>query len=537
MKNFPLVMLLVLCTGFIIALNLSYLRKVVMHSDLHNVRGDDGPPPTQRLSVSLKAQRGDKGKISKAVDAAIPVEPKPKAEIDLKAGHRVASLDCKQYGGPENPEEMVYWRDIPKDAEFVSPFANYGKSPKYLTFEPDEGGWNNIRMSMETATVLAHAMGRTLVLPPEQRMYLLWNDKNHKNNRFTFKDFFHFDSIAEEHPSVEVISMEEFMKREAITGHLKHRFTGKVTFPPNNATSWDGHREKGRPFWMWLRNATQPPIWSFDQCVVGFASEAGPAGVERLQSLRSHIKEKGNRISDYVGNPVAVDAPMHERFMEVIGTRKGLCLYDDKLQNEKVVHFMGDNDSGARLLVHFYAFLFFEDYHHDLWTKRFVRDHLRYIDEIQCAAARVVQAVRQKAIENGDPDGTFDSFHIRRGGTFSLNDNVVRLSHQLIISLAVDFQYKETRISADQIYENTKDVLVENSTVFIATDEKDSTFFDPLRKHYNLLFLNDFKHLFEDLNSNYMGMLDQRIASRGRTFIGAYYSTFTGKLLPWEFLR
>ena len=92
-----------------------------------------------------------------------------------------------------------------------------------------------------------------------------------------------------------------------------------------------------------------------------------------------------------------------------------------------------------------------------------------------------------------------------------------------------DFQYKETRISAEEIYENTKDILVPNSTIFIATDEKDLSFFEPLRKHYNLLFLNDFKHLIEDVNRNYMGMLDQRIASRGRTFIGAYFSTFTGK--------
>ncbi len=92
-----------------------------------------------------------------------------------------------------------------------------------------------------------------------------------------------------------------------------------------------------------------------------------------------------------------------------------------------------------------------------------------------------------------------------------------------------DFQYKETRISAEEIYENTKDILVPNSTIFIATDEKGSSFFDPLRKHYKLLFLNDFKELIEDVNSNYMGMLDQRIASRGRTFVGAYLSTFTGK--------
>jgi len=169
---------------------------------------------------------------------------------------------------------------------------------------------------------------------------------------------------------------------------------------------------------------------------------------------------------------------------------------------------MGDDELGARILVHFYSFLFFEDYHQDLWTKRFVRDHLRYIDEIQCASARIVQAVRQKAIENGDPNGNYDSFHIRRG----------------------DFErfFPYSLLSAEGVYKNTKDILVPNSTIFIATDEKNATYFDPLRKYYNLLFLDDFRHLFGDLNQNYLGMVDQRIASRGRTFIGTYYSTFTG---------
>jgi hypothetical protein len=467
MKNFHLVIILVLFTGFIVALNVTYLRKVVMHSDLREVVVDDRPK-----------------------------------------GHRVAGLNCDRYGGPseEIAAEMVYWRDIPSDAEYISPFAKYGKSPKYLTFEPDEGGWNNIRMSMETATVLAHAMGRILVLPPEQQIYLLWDDK--KNNRFTFKDFFHFDSIADEHPSVEVISMEEFMQREAMTGNLRDKHTGKVTFPPNNETIWDGHGHQGRQHWLWLRNATVAPIWFFDHCVAAFPSEPGPEGVERVKALRKTIRSPTtpDAIQEYFDNPTEVDAPPQARLREQLGKRREMCLYDDKLQNEKVVHFMGDNASGARLLVHFYAFLFFENYNQDLWIKRFVRDHLRYIDKIQCAAARIVHAVRQKSIENGDPGGNYDSFHIRRG----------------------DFQYKETRISADEIYENTKDILVENSTIFIATDEKDMSFFEPLRKHYNLLFLKDFNHLIEDLNTNYMGMLDQRIASRGRNFFGAYYSTFTG---------
>ena len=63
-----------------------------------------------------------------------------------------------------------------------------------------------------------------------------------------------------------------------------------------------------------------------------------------------------------------------------------------------------------------------KDWKQDVWMKRFIRDHLRYTDEIQCAAARIVQALRTKAKQDSigkntiarDAD-TFDSMHIRRG--------------------------------------------------------------------------------------------------------------------------
>jgi GDP-fucose protein O-fucosyltransferase len=112
-----------------------------------------------------------------------------------------------------------------------------------------------------------------------------------------------------------------------------------------------------------------------------------------------------------------------------------------------------------------------------------MRDHMRYIDELQCAAARVVSAVRRRA-KTRDPanvNGDFDTFHIRRG----------------------DFQYKNTRIDASKIYDNVKGLLQENATVFIATDERDKGFFDPLREHFDLLFLDDFVQTeLENVNPN-----------------------------------
>jgi hypothetical protein len=72
---------------------------------------------------------------------------------EINAGDPVLSyLSCDNYGGPPNEyaQEMVYWSDIPSDAAFVSPFHTMTQESerKYMTFEPDGGGWNNIRMAM-----------------------------------------------------------------------------------------------------------------------------------------------------------------------------------------------------------------------------------------------------------------------------------------------------------------------------------------------------------------------------------------------------
>lgn len=68
-------------------------------------------------------------------------------EDDTSHLMKLATLDCKAYGGPslEDAQEMVYWQEIPSDSTYVSPFYKTGQQQashtKYLTFEPDGGGW------------------------------------------------------------------------------------------------------------------------------------------------------------------------------------------------------------------------------------------------------------------------------------------------------------------------------------------------------------------------------------------------------------
>jgi hypothetical protein len=297
-----------------------------------------------------------------------------------------------------------------------------------------------------------------------------------------------------EHAGLDVITFNEFLEREGVTGHLRDKATGKVSFPPNNNTAWDGLDRWGgqkEELKLWTRSVTNNPIWFFDDCAVAFPAEPGKEAADRLRKTLVTVWDEsiqhGDRINSYNGKPTPVDAPPKNRFREMIGHREKLCLYDETMQSSKVIHLMGDNKSGARLLVHFYAFLFFENWKHDLWMKRFIRDHLRYVDEIQCAAARVVNAMREKSRENGH-GGIYDSFHIRRG----------------------DFQYKDTRVEANVIFKNSQDVLVPNSTIYIATDERDKTFFAIFRQNYQVYFLDDFEHLLKDTNTNFYGMVNTK---------------------------
>lgn len=234
-----------------------------------------------------------------------------------------------------------------------------------------------------------------------------------------------------------------------------------------------------------------------------------PGNTEQLQRTFDSVMEEGlPSLSQMSRGPLPVNASTRDRMRELSLGRK-LCVYDTSMQEAHLVHFRVETEKGIRLLVHFYAFLYFEDWRHDLHLKRLVRDHLRYLDELQCAAARVVAAVRDRARKKDagkNSGGIFDTMHIRRG----------------------DFQYLDTRLDAPVLYNLSRADIPEGTTLYIATDERDRSFFAPFAQHYDVCFLGDFAHLIPNLSKNYYGMLDQLIASRGRTFYGTFYSTFTG---------
>lgn len=70
--------------------------------------------------------------------------------------------------------------------------------------------------------------------------------------------------------------------------------------------------------------------------------------------------------------------------------------------------------------------------------------------------------------------------------------------------------------------------IKDGSLLYIATDERDKSFFKPFKEKHDVAFLDDFKHLLKGINTNYYGMLDQLVASKGRVFYGTWWSTLSG---------
>jgi GDP-fucose protein O-fucosyltransferase len=462
----------------------------------------------------------------------------------------LATVSCKKYGGPDDLDpavrEMIYWEDIPQDNKHVSPFHKGNKNQKlrqYLTFEPDHGGFNNIRMAMETVLAMAFAMGRTLVLPPEQPMYLLdqktttskEKSKVKQKHHFSFNDFFHMDSIHEEHIGLDIITMEQYLIQERENfryrksveegGHGSPINKNEIAYPPGNRTNWDGssHEEVAK-LYKWLQSVSyQPPTWDPEDCLIAFPASTSEADIKELQRVGEVVAKESPRYELFIDKPFPVNASIQDRLRENWAERKGICIYDKEMQNTPSIHFGIDRKSdSARLLVHFYAFLSFQDYRHDLWMKRFVRDHVRYTDEIICAAARVIAALRQRVRNRqvtdltvtGGPKGEYDSMH----GTKMLNAMSLAFIRLTLLRLFFsfldpvrrgDFQYKVTKVSGEEMYGMTKRQLPENATLFIATDEKSKqAFFKPLMEHYDVVFLDDFMGAIgPDVNSNYYGMV------------------------------
>mmetsp|Transcript_3067 Transcript_3067/g.6376 ORF Transcript_3067/g.6376 Transcript_3067/m.6376 type:complete len:786 (+) Transcript_3067:1646-4003(+) len=394
-----------------------------------------------------------------SVDVSIPLEHETLKEMPPSS----LDLDCSRFGGPSD-QSMQYWNSAnPHDLSYKSHFWSDSGNAKYLTFDPGYEGWNNARLYFENVLVLAHATGRTLVLPPRNKL-------NHLNGSHAFEDFFNIGAINSHLEGINIISMEEFLRKEALSGNLNDAGCTSndcALLPPESRINWNGH--KLEEIYTYLEKIGTVPQWNTypPKCAVLI-----PATDSYVNANKNHLHKNDSNLP--------------------------ICNYNS---TESVLHL------SKRILAPFYSFVLFEEESQDLFAKRFVRDFLHYNDEVLCGSARIVGAIEEYAVSMGFPT-EFTSMHIRRGD-FSI-------------------QYPEGALSAeDLLLQFEADGLSEKKLVYIATDEKDKDFFQPFKDKHHVVFLDDFAAHFESIDSAYYGLLDQLVASKGKVFYGTWPSTFS----------
>lgn len=427
-----------------------------------------------------------------------------------------------------------YWnKEFSKKDCYESPLRIHSKLPedqKYVVFEPDRGAWNNIRMAAEVAIVFAHATGRTLVLPPIEKWYLLSQNSNnnnidtkekqkHKlkkfqrkqnnshNNHGRFDKFFNLTYLKE---TMDIISMQNFIQNVA----LKKQLNGPIPYSLKKANfdEYTGNMRIGF-LWKYLERACYLREWEPGKYFIGFNLNE-PNNSTQTQSTNKNVFKKFSK--------------KNVRHREMVAHGRKMIPYMNGMHEEKAIFFPGDYRTKYRILTHFYTYLYWEQEYREHFYRRFVRDRLRYIDEIFCRAGRIVQRLHQKIAEimqvpnevsqnphtmggNTSYGVTYMAYHIRRG----------------------DFQYKDTRISAEDILNTTNPIMKQyvdrTRIIYIASDERNASFFKPwIDANYRVFTLEDFSDVVEEVDKNYLGMIEQVVCANAHVFFGTYKSTFTG---------
>jgi len=388
------------------------------------------------------------------------------------------------------PSYMVYWRDPGPDCGVRPPLycrPTASAPRKYVTFEPDQGGWNNIRMAAEAVMVFAMATGRTLVLPPPMRMYLLNKNKKPVDNKSEFATFFHLERL---HDVLDMVTMKQFFQESTIP-------------PPPN----------GVGLWKHLSQRAHVGVYAPSRKFAAYGYDWS------LASSSDH--------RDCPVRPSAFGALWHGskagRLKRFTLGRRSPYTYNAQLHEHPVIHFPGNYSGSTRMLVHFYAWNFFQDPAADRFYKRVMRDRVRYRDEIFCAAAAMVKHLVGEAKKQPGEVTGYAAFHIRRG----------------------DFQFKAVRIPIADVLKHTEDLLRPGQLVYIATDVKDFSEFEPFTSKYDVRFFRPVAdaaglHFVDSgeppsgpeaarvLNLNHIGMIEQVVCANAEVFVGTPFSTFTG---------
>ena len=296
------------------------------------------------------------------------------------------------------------------------PLPVKGQAPVHraVTFEPDRGGWNNIRMAAEMAAAYAIATGRTFVLPPAIPMYLL------EGNATGFREFMTLPDSAD----LRVVTMREYLSRRPVR---------RAAAPPPQITESLKRKSlvaaEAEKLWTWLESDAS----------AAFLSEFQPETQFLAFGNVSTAEDKDGRGAYIVA--------------------------DDSVESAApLVHFRAAEP--YRLLTQFYCSLHAEP-EADLRIKRIIRDSFRYTDQL----VKLSETLIAKLMSVGG--GVYYAVHVRKGDFLAQQKEATEktLVHALLLKIpALATLYVATDDPGDWLedlrehftvltYDNISDVL------------------------------------------------------------------------------
>ena len=616
-------------------------RGVSFDAPNHLSLGEEVKPPRPIVTVasvstsaiaptSLSNNKSTLTTITKSVIAASTTAATPAIATDATTATAIAPTGSYYITRnlKKNPHDLQcphgelvqYWKSDERDMKRGPP--PWATPNKYVTFEPDGGGWNNIRMGFELFALFAYATGRTLVLPPPQKLYLLQrggarplgfgdfvnistsqsprDPKDPKPQRSRLSQYIRILTAVEwvnelnaqplrpaaRKPSKLVgtapDAFKTFCRREGHTMAVSPKENFFIFPDTQMQSSREGSNSEPRRRQLQQQKQTRKPVGGSlnppavsHTPIIPKSMQGASKGTKEKQVAKKpgHSSYKSRKHSATGNSKSTVKAPEAPTLrVSVPGSGRNaertasLNEYRQKRQavwplrqepysSAAILHFATDFKRSLRWLTHFYSVLWFEAKREDKHFKRVARDALRYRDEVHCIAARIVKQLDDLALEMATKElPTVPS------GALKESDALPRLDKQVIdaerksmdadfLAGAVglhgrfstfhirrgDFQFKKAKISVEDVMASTGHLLRTRELVYVATDEADTAFLDPIRNAGHVVkTLGDFLSKAEMkalANPDWVGMIEQVVASRGRVFIGTYWSTFTGFII------
>jgi len=253
-------------------------------------------------------------------------------------------------------------------------------------------------------------------------------------------------------------------------------------------------------------SVTSSTSWNPQECILLMSDDDDMNTNKTLASLTEILYEE-DQLSYHKNSSLG------HRFQEMYAGRTKICTYDQDRRNQRVLH-LPSNRRDNRLLVPFYAFILSQEGHRDVQLRHYIRNHVRYANELQCAAARIIEYLQEVVSD----DGTFSAIHLRRGG-FSRH-------------------YDSFSMDASAILNLSQPEIPLGSTIFVAAtdatdgDEDLASYLAPFREvHAHVVTMKDLilepSLGLEFVNSNILGLVAQLVCARGTVFFGHRFSTFS----------